>query len=123
MSATVTEAAVLHALRGVHDPDRGEDIVTVGLVKDLHIHDADVMFTLACAGQSPAAKASYVCVGTRMEWSARITPCSTASSDASSDESPSLTGETETKKRACPSRSESARRWTGTRPATCAGTA
>jgi ATP-binding protein involved in chromosome partitioning len=60
MSATpsVTEAAVLHALRGVHDPDRGEDIVTVGLVKDLHVHDADVTFTLAFAGQSPAAKAS-----------------------------------------------------------------
>ena len=56
--ATVTEAAVLHALRGVHDPDRGEDIVTVGLVKDLHVHDADVTFTLAFAGQSPAAKAS-----------------------------------------------------------------
>jgi ATP-binding protein involved in chromosome partitioning len=58
MSATVTEAAVLHALRGVHDPDRGEDIVTVGLVKDLHVHDGDVTFTLAFAGQSPAAKAS-----------------------------------------------------------------
>ena len=58
MSATVTEAAVLHALRGVHDPDRGEDIVTIGLVKDLHVHDADVTFTLAFAGQSPAAKAS-----------------------------------------------------------------
>ena len=54
----VTEAAVLHALRGVHDPDRGEDIVTLGLVKDLHVHDADVTFTLAFAGQPPAAKAS-----------------------------------------------------------------
>ena len=56
-SASVTEAAVLHALRGVHDPDRGEDIVTLGLVKDLHIHDADVSFTLAFTSQSPAAKA------------------------------------------------------------------
>jgi ATP-binding protein involved in chromosome partitioning len=56
--SAVTEAAVLHALRGVHDPDRGEDIVTLGLVKDLHVHDADVTFTLAFSGQPPAAKAS-----------------------------------------------------------------
>ena len=55
-SAAVTEAVVLDALRDVQDPDRGEDIVTVGLVKDLHIHDADVTFTLAFTGQSPAAK-------------------------------------------------------------------
>lgn len=61
MSATpsaVTEATVLHALRGVHDPDRGEDIVTLDLVKDLHVHDGEVMFTLAFTGQAPAAKAS-----------------------------------------------------------------
>src|SRR5688572_26172590 len=63
---TVTEAAVLHALRGVHDPDRGEDIVTVGLVKDLHVHDGEVTFTLAFAGQSPAAKASLHSSATKL---------------------------------------------------------
>ncbi len=59
MSASpVTEADVLHVLRGVHDPDLGEDIVTLGLVKDLHIHDAEVTFTLAFINQPPAAKVS-----------------------------------------------------------------
>jgi len=56
--ATPTETTVLAALREVHDPDRGEDIVSLGLVKDLHIHGADVSFTLAFAGQSPATKAT-----------------------------------------------------------------
>src|SRR5215468_5693672 len=54
--SAVTEAAVLHALRGIHDPDRGEDIVTLGLVRDLHIHDDEVTFTLAFTSQPPAAK-------------------------------------------------------------------
>jgi ATP-binding protein involved in chromosome partitioning len=57
-NAAITEAAVLHALRGIHDPDRGEDIVTLGLIKDLHIHDGDVTFTLAFTNQPPATKAT-----------------------------------------------------------------
>src|SRR5215472_4245367 len=57
-NAAVTEAAVLHVLRGIHDPERGEDIVTLGLVKELHIHDADVSFTLAFTNQPPATKAT-----------------------------------------------------------------
>ena len=56
--AAPSETAVLAALREIRDPDRGQDIVSLGLVKDLHIHDADVSFTLAFAGQSPATKAS-----------------------------------------------------------------
>jgi ATP-binding protein involved in chromosome partitioning len=55
---TLTESAVLEALRAVQDPDRGQDIVSLGLVKDLHIHDAEVSFTLAFAGQAPATKAA-----------------------------------------------------------------
>ena len=55
--STPTESSVLAALRGIRDPDHGQDIVSLGLVKDLHIHDAEVSFTLAFAGQSPAAKA------------------------------------------------------------------
>jgi ATP-binding protein involved in chromosome partitioning len=54
---TPTESSVLAALRGILDPDHGQDIVSLGLVTDLHIHDAEVSFTLAFAGQSPAAKA------------------------------------------------------------------
>jgi ATP-binding protein involved in chromosome partitioning len=55
--STPTESSVLAALRGIRDPDHGQDIVSLGLVKDLHIRDAEVSFTLAFAGQSPAAKA------------------------------------------------------------------
>ncbi|MEX2220965.1 MAG: Mrp/NBP35 family ATP-binding protein [Candidatus Rokuibacteriota bacterium] len=55
---TPTESTVLTALRAVRDPDQGQDIVSLGLVKELHIHDAEVSFTLAFAGQSPATKAA-----------------------------------------------------------------
>ncbi len=55
-AASITETAVLHVLRGIHDPERGEDIVTLGLIKDLHVHDSDVTFTLAFTNQSPATK-------------------------------------------------------------------
>jgi ATP-binding protein involved in chromosome partitioning len=56
--AALSESTVLTALRAVRDPDRGEDIVSLGLVKDLHIHDSEVSFTLAFAGQAPATKAA-----------------------------------------------------------------
>src|SRR5713226_9379190 len=56
--AVPRERTVLDALREVRDPDRGEDIVTLGLVKELRIQDAEVSFTLAFAGQAPATKAA-----------------------------------------------------------------
>jgi ATP-binding protein involved in chromosome partitioning len=55
-SPSVTEAAVLEALRGVKDPDGGKDVVALGLVQDLRIAPGEVTFTLAFAGQSPQAK-------------------------------------------------------------------
>ena len=54
--ARVTEAAILDALRGVKDPDLGKDVVALGLVRDLHIHDTEVSLTLAFTTQPPAAK-------------------------------------------------------------------
>ena len=54
--SAVTEAAVLDALRAIQDPDSRKDIVALGLVKDLHIHDSQVSFTLAFTNQPPAAK-------------------------------------------------------------------
>jgi ATP-binding protein involved in chromosome partitioning len=56
--SAVTERTVLDALRSIHDPDRGEDIVTLGLVKEIRIQDTEVSFTLAFAGQAPATKAA-----------------------------------------------------------------
>jgi ATP-binding protein involved in chromosome partitioning len=55
-SGTVTEAAVLDALRAVQDPDSRKDIVSLGLVRDLEIGDGEVSFTLAFTNQPPAAK-------------------------------------------------------------------
>ena len=54
--AHITEAAILDALRGVKDPDLGKDVVTLGLVRDVHIHDTEVSLTLAFTTQPPAAK-------------------------------------------------------------------
>ncbi len=53
----VDEQVVLTALRAVKDPEGQKDIVSLGLVQDLHIHDAEVSFTLAFTGQPPATRA------------------------------------------------------------------
>jgi ATP-binding protein involved in chromosome partitioning len=58
MPTIPTERAVLDALRAIRDPDQGQDIVSLGLVKELRIQDAEVSFTLAFAGQAPATKAA-----------------------------------------------------------------
>ncbi|MGE3172291.1 MAG: Mrp/NBP35 family ATP-binding protein [Planctomycetota bacterium] len=42
----VSEAAVLGALRAVHDPDLGRDIVALEFVKDLRICDGNVAFAI-----------------------------------------------------------------------------
>jgi ATP-binding protein involved in chromosome partitioning len=55
-SPAVTESAVLDVLRSVQDPDQQKDIVSLGLVRDVHIHDSEVSFTLAFTNQSAAAK-------------------------------------------------------------------
>lgn len=43
---TPTEAQVLQALRSVHDPDLGQDIVALGFVKDLRICGGNVAFQI-----------------------------------------------------------------------------
>jgi ATP-binding protein involved in chromosome partitioning len=52
----ITEAAVLEVLRAVQDPEQRRDIVSLGLVRDLQIHDADVTFSLAFTTQPAATK-------------------------------------------------------------------
>ena len=54
----VSEQAVLTALRAVKDPETQQDIVSLGLVRDLTINGSEVAFTLAFAAQAPAAKVS-----------------------------------------------------------------
>ena len=46
MTETLTEAAVLHALRSVEDPDLHRDIVSLGFVKDLKLGNGDVSFKI-----------------------------------------------------------------------------
>jgi ATP-binding protein involved in chromosome partitioning len=50
----LTEEAVLGALRGVVDPNLGQDVVTLGLVKDVTIEGGQVSFALEFTGQQPA---------------------------------------------------------------------
>ncbi len=52
----VTEQAVLAALRTVTDPESQQDVVSLGMIRDLHIHDSEVSFSLAFTGQPPGTK-------------------------------------------------------------------
>jgi ATP-binding protein involved in chromosome partitioning len=54
----VSEHAVLAALRTIKDPDAQQDIVSLGLVRDLAIADSEVSLTLAFTSQPPATKVS-----------------------------------------------------------------
>jgi len=61
----VTQDAVLDALRAVKDPEAQQDIVTLGLIRDLAIADSQVSFTLAFTSQSPASKATLHSMASR----------------------------------------------------------
>jgi ATP-binding protein involved in chromosome partitioning len=52
----VTEQAVLDALRTVTDPESRQDIVSLGMVRDLHVHDSEVTFSLAFTTQPAGTK-------------------------------------------------------------------
>ena len=54
----VSEQAVLAALGAVKDPETQQDIVSLGLVRDLTINNSEVAFTLAFTAQAPAVKVS-----------------------------------------------------------------
>jgi ATP-binding protein involved in chromosome partitioning len=54
----VSEQAVLAALRTIKDPEAQQDIVTLGLVRDLAVSEAEVSLTLAFTSQPPATKVS-----------------------------------------------------------------
>ena len=62
----VTEASVLTALRAVADPESRQDIVSLGLVRDLVIADSQVSFTLAFTTQSPASRATMHSMASRV---------------------------------------------------------
>src|SRR5262244_1695681 len=62
----VTQDAVLDALRAVKDPEGQQDIVSLGLIRDLTIADTQVTFTLAFTTQSPASKATMHSMASRV---------------------------------------------------------
>jgi ATP-binding protein involved in chromosome partitioning len=62
----VSAQAVLEALRAVREPDAQQDIVTLGLVKDLRVSDGEVSFTLAFTTQPAAAKATLHTMASRV---------------------------------------------------------
>ena len=61
-----SEPEILQALRGIKDPESGKDIVTLGLVRDLAIHDGEVSFTLAFAAQPPQTKVMIHSMATKL---------------------------------------------------------
>jgi ATP-binding protein involved in chromosome partitioning len=61
----VTQDVVLDALRAVKDPDAQQDIVSLGLIRDLTIADSQVTFTLAFTTQSAASKATLHSMASR----------------------------------------------------------
>src|SRR2546430_13122593 len=61
----VTQDAVLDALRTVKDPDVQQDIVSLGLIRDLAIAESQVSFTLAFTTQSPASRATMHSMASR----------------------------------------------------------
>jgi ATP-binding protein involved in chromosome partitioning len=62
----VTRDAVLAALRGVKDPQTQQDIVAMGLVRDLAIEDDRVAFALAFTTQAPASRAVLHSMATKL---------------------------------------------------------
>jgi ATP-binding protein involved in chromosome partitioning len=61
----VTQDAVLDALRAVKDPEAQQDIVSLGLIRDLAIAESQVSFTLAFTTQSAASKATMHSMASR----------------------------------------------------------
>jgi ATP-binding protein involved in chromosome partitioning len=61
-----SEQQVMDALRGIRDPDSQQDIVALGLVRDVAIAEGAVSLTLAFAGQAPATKAAIHSMATRL---------------------------------------------------------
>src|SRR5881296_2575319 len=62
----VTRDAVLDALRAVKDPEAQQDIVSLGLIRDLTIAESQVTFTLAFTNQSPGSKATLHSMASRV---------------------------------------------------------
>jgi ATP-binding protein involved in chromosome partitioning len=61
-----SEQDVLQALRGIKDPESQQDIVSVGLVRDVDVRAGEVSFTLAFGAQPPQTKAMIHSMATKL---------------------------------------------------------
>lgn len=55
-ATTVTEEAVLQALRTLRDPESQRDVVSLGLIKDLRVEGGQVSFAIEFTNQPPQVK-------------------------------------------------------------------
>ena len=62
----VTPDGVLAALRGVKDPQTQQDIVAMGLVRDLAVEGDRVAFTLAFTSQTPQSRVTLHSMATKL---------------------------------------------------------
>jgi ATP-binding protein involved in chromosome partitioning len=62
----ITPDAVLAALRGVKDPESQQDVVALGLVRDLAIDGDRVVFSLAFTTQPPPSRVTMHAMATRL---------------------------------------------------------
>jgi ATP-binding protein involved in chromosome partitioning len=62
----ITQDAVLAALRGVKDPQTQQDIVALGLVRDLAVEGDRVALTLAFTNQPPPSRVTMHTMATRL---------------------------------------------------------
>lgn len=59
MAATLSDSAILDALRPIVDPDFGKSIVDLGFVKNVHIDGSDVSFTIELTTPACPVKAEF----------------------------------------------------------------
>ncbi|MCU0483018.1 MAG: Mrp/NBP35 family ATP-binding protein [Chloroflexi bacterium] len=87
---TLTEAAILDALRSVHDPELGRDVVSLGMVKDVVVDGTRASFTMvlttpACPLRDQIereARAAVLAIGATdvaITWSASVRGAAPAS--------------------------------------------
>jgi ATP-binding protein involved in chromosome partitioning len=79
-NSTLTERAVLDALKGVKDPDLGRDLVDLGMIKDIRIEDGSVSLTVnlttpACPLKAQIERDVRTALQSRLsgEWALHIT--------------------------------------------------
>ncbi len=59
MAATLSDSAILDALRPIVDPDFGKSIVDLGFVKNIQVSGGDISFTIELTTPACPVKAEF----------------------------------------------------------------